>query len=245
MPLTPDEFYRHAVASADEERRLPLSRMTGWDISPFEPDHLRVSPLRPPVTPEPPRHGEDPDRCGSCQRRDEGIWSSDRWRLTRTTQVGVPLVLMLHPRDHHDLADLPDELAGELGVLSTHIARHVEALPHIGRCHVYRIGDGGPTSTSGSSPARPGSRNCWGRGSSSGTTCSPSTRPTSPIATPPPSRTRWWAPSAAGAADKSVVGFGWPDESRTVDADGGPASRCRGRPVVVAAGRSPGPAASG
>ncbi len=143
MPLTPDEFYRHAVASADEERRLPLSRMTGWDISPFEPDHLRVSPLRPPVTLEPPRHGEDPDRCGSCQRRDEGIWSSDRWRLTRTTQVGVPLVLMLHPRDHHDLADLPDELAGELGVLSTHIARHVEALPHIGRCHVYRIGDGG------------------------------------------------------------------------------------------------------
>jgi diadenosine tetraphosphate (Ap4A) HIT family hydrolase len=143
MPLTPDEFYRHAVAAADEERRLPLSRMTGWDISPFEPDHLRVSPLRPPVTPEPPRHGEDPDRCGSCQRRDEGIWSSDRWRLTRTTQVGVPLVLMLHPRDHHDLADLPDELAGELGVLSTHIARHVEALPHIGRCHAYRIGDGG------------------------------------------------------------------------------------------------------
>jgi diadenosine tetraphosphate (Ap4A) HIT family hydrolase len=50
---------------------------------------------------------------------------------------------MLHPRDHHDLTDLSDELAAELGVLSTHIARHVEALPHIGRCHVYRIGDGG------------------------------------------------------------------------------------------------------
>src|SRR6185312_667101 len=73
----------------------------------------------------------------------EGLWLSDRWRLTRVTQVGVPLVLMLHPRDHHDLADLPDELAAELGVLSTHIGRHVEALPHIGRCRVYRIGDGG------------------------------------------------------------------------------------------------------
>jgi diadenosine tetraphosphate (Ap4A) HIT family hydrolase len=143
MPLTPDEFYRHAVASADGERRLPLSRMTGWDISPFDPEHLSVSPLRPPVVPEPLRDGEDPDTCRSCLRRDEGLWVSDRWRLTRVTQVGVPLALMLHPRDHHDLADLPDELAGELGVLSTHIARHIEALPHIGRCHVYRIGDGG------------------------------------------------------------------------------------------------------
>ena len=76
-------------------------------------------------------------------RRDEGIWLNDRWRLTRIRGVGVPLVLMLHPRDHYDLADLPDELAAELGVLSTHIARHVQALPHIARAHVYRIGDGG------------------------------------------------------------------------------------------------------
>ena len=50
---------------------------------------------------------------------------------------------MLHPRDHYDMADLPDDLAAELGVLTTHIVRHVEALPHIARAHVYRIGDGG------------------------------------------------------------------------------------------------------
>ncbi len=60
MPLSPEEFYAHALAAADDEQRLPLSRMTGWDISPFEPEGLRVSPLRPPVLPEPPRHGEDP-----------------------------------------------------------------------------------------------------------------------------------------------------------------------------------------
>ncbi|MEP6632493.1 MAG: hypothetical protein ABJA89_18620 [Lapillicoccus sp.] len=143
MPLTPEELYAHAAAVADEEGRLPLSRMTGWDISPFEADGLRVSPLRPPELPEPPRHGEDPDDCGSCRRRDEGIWVDEHWRLTLVSGVGVPLVLMLHPRDHHDLADLPDALAAELGVLSTHLARHVEALPHIARCHVYRIGDGG------------------------------------------------------------------------------------------------------
>ena len=51
MALRPDEFYDHALAAADGEGRLPLSRMTGWDISPFEPDGLRVAPLRRPVFP--------------------------------------------------------------------------------------------------------------------------------------------------------------------------------------------------
>ncbi len=142
MALSPEKFYEHAVAAADGERRLPLARMTGWDISPFEPDGLRVAPLRPPVLPEPDRHGEDPAECSSCSRRDEGIWFDDHWRLTRIPGAGIPLVLMLHPREHYDLAELPDQLAGELGVLITHIARHVQALPNISRAHVYRIGDG-------------------------------------------------------------------------------------------------------
>jgi diadenosine tetraphosphate (Ap4A) HIT family hydrolase len=142
MALRPDEFYHHALAAADGERRLPLARMTGWDISPFEPGGLRVAPLRPPVLPEPARAGEDPADCRACSARDEGIWLDDAWRLTRIGNIGVPLVLMLHPRDHYDLADLPDQRAAELGVLTTHIARHIQALPNISRAHVYRIGDG-------------------------------------------------------------------------------------------------------
>jgi hypothetical protein len=141
--MDPEAFYDHAVAAADVDRRLPLSRMTGWDISPFEQDGLRVSPLRPPVMPEPARHGEDPSNCDACRRRDEGLWLDDHWRLARIGGVGVPLVLMLYPRDHYDFAELPDAWAAELGVLSAHIARRVEALPHISRSHVYRIGDGG------------------------------------------------------------------------------------------------------
>ncbi len=117
--------------------------MTGWEISPFEPEGLRVSPLHPPVVPEPPRHGEDPADCASCRRRDEGVWLDEHWRLTRIPGVGVPLVLMLHPREHYDLATLPDARAAELGVLIAHIARHIEALVHVARAHVYRIGDGG------------------------------------------------------------------------------------------------------
>jgi diadenosine tetraphosphate (Ap4A) HIT family hydrolase len=142
VALNPDEFYAHAVVVADSERRLPLARMTGWDISPFEQDGLRVAALRPPVLPEPARHGEDPANCRNCRERDEGIWFNDHWRLARVLGVGVPLALMLYPREHYDMADLPDELAAELGLLTTRIVRHMQALPHISRAHVYRIGDG-------------------------------------------------------------------------------------------------------
>ena len=90
MALRPDQFYEHAAAVADSERRLPLARMTGWDISPFEQDGLRVAPLRPPVLPEPARHGEDPAQCRNCRERDEGIWFNDHWRLARVPGVGVP-----------------------------------------------------------------------------------------------------------------------------------------------------------
>ena len=143
MPLSPDEFYANARAVADPDGRLPLSRMTGWDISPFEQAGLRVSPLRPPVLPEPSRQDENPSSCQTCSRRDDGIWFDEHWRLNRIHGAGVPLILMLYPRDHFDLTDLPDERAAEMGVLTTHIARHVEALPHVARSHVYRIGDGG------------------------------------------------------------------------------------------------------
>src|SRR3954453_11712027 len=143
VALRPEEFYEHALAAADPEQRLPLSRMTEWDISPFEQEGLRVSRLRPPVTPEKPRQDEDPETCTSCSRRDSGIWLDDHWRLSRIGGVGIPLVLMLHPRDHYDLTELPDERAAEMGVLTSHIGRHIEAQPHIARAHVYRIGDGG------------------------------------------------------------------------------------------------------
>lgn len=143
MALSPEDFHRHAIDAADAEGRLPLSRMTGWDIAPFEQDGLRVVPLRPPVVPEPQRPDEDPATCATCAARDEGVWLDEHWRLRLIAGVGVPLALMLLPREHYDLADLPDERAAELGILTTHVGRHVEALPHIVRSHVYRIGDGG------------------------------------------------------------------------------------------------------
>jgi hypothetical protein len=143
MALSPEDFHRHAIDAADAQRRLPLSRMTGWDIAPFEQDGLQVVPLRAPAVPEPLRQDEDPATCTTCAARDEGVWLDEHWRLRLIAGVGVPLALMLLPREHYDLADLPDERAAELGILTAHLGRHVEALPHIARSHVYRIGDGG------------------------------------------------------------------------------------------------------
>ena len=51
---------------------------------------------------------------------------------------------MLEPRAHYaEPGDLPDELAAELGVLLARIERAVRAIPHVGRVHVCRWGDGG------------------------------------------------------------------------------------------------------
>jgi diadenosine tetraphosphate (Ap4A) HIT family hydrolase len=142
MPLSPQEFHARAMRSAAADGRLPLSRMTGWEVFPFEPDGLRVVALDPPHLPEPPRHGEGGGACHACT--DElGIWSDEHWRLSVAESTGAPLLLMLEPRAHHDLVDLPDDRAGELGVLIVHIARAIEELSHIARAHVSRWGDGG------------------------------------------------------------------------------------------------------
>jgi diadenosine tetraphosphate (Ap4A) HIT family hydrolase len=111
MVMSPEEFYAHAIAAADEEGRLPLSRMTGWEVFPFD---------------------------------QSVVWSDRHWRLKQLgEESGVPLLLVLESIAHHDLADLPDDRAAELGLLTVRIVRAIEALPHIARAHVSRWGDGG------------------------------------------------------------------------------------------------------
>ena len=144
MPLSPQEFHEHVTAAADADGRLPLSQMTGWELFPFEPDGLRVVPLRPPELPEPPRSGQGGTACRACEPDRSSIWSDDHWRLsTFPERSGAPLLLMLQPHAHLDLPALPDERASEFGRLLVHVARAVESLPHIARAHVSRWGDGG------------------------------------------------------------------------------------------------------
>lgn len=118
--------------------------MAGWETFPFEGE-LRVRPLQPPVLPEPARHGEHgPEQCRTCHKPvTEALWADDHWRLDPIgTESRLPAVVMLQPRGHYDLADLPTERAAELGPLLQRAERALLGLDGVARVHVNRWGDG-------------------------------------------------------------------------------------------------------
>lgn len=145
-----EDFHARVAAATDEEGRLKVAieAMPGWDIFPFELDGLRIKPLEPLAETEPPRRGEDPADCGCAdpmppEHAASVAWSNGRWLLSALDDMRLPVSLILRPRAHHDLADLPDDLAAEMGLLMVAITAAVEDLPSVGRCHVGRYGDGG------------------------------------------------------------------------------------------------------
>lgn len=124
--------------------RLPLGDVAGDELFPLEGEIL-VKPLEAPVLPEPRRRGEaGGEPCWSCEHVEDGaIWSNERWVVRAgETPHGLPAVVVLVPREHHDLDDLPDHLAGELGRMIQRVARAIGELPEVGRVHVNRWGDG-------------------------------------------------------------------------------------------------------
>ncbi|HET8560800.1 MAG TPA: hypothetical protein VFL69_09810 [Marmoricola sp.] len=149
MPESPEELYARVVAQVGEGGRLPMPPVEEWDMFPWEVVDGRLVPkvVRPPVEAEEPRWGETADKpCASCADDSTArtIWENERWYVTSFPEPkGMPLVLMLHSREHLDFPDMDDRLAAEYGVLSTRLCRIMSHLPHIGRVHVCRWGDGG------------------------------------------------------------------------------------------------------
>ena len=137
MPETPEELYARAAGA------LRMPPVHEWETFPFDGD-MSPRALELPADVDRPRHGEGGVDCGRCAASDdEYLWTGDRWRVRALGPTGLPVVLMLEPREHHaDPGDLPDELAAELGVLLARIERAVRAIPDIGRVHVCRWGDG-------------------------------------------------------------------------------------------------------
>jgi diadenosine tetraphosphate (Ap4A) HIT family hydrolase len=138
-----EELYERALAAADADGRLAMPPVHEWETFPFDGE-IRVRPLVPPVEAEPARHGAGGVECGRCRRGDaDAVWSDEHWLLTPMEQPsGLPVVLILQPRAHHDLDDLPEERAGELGPLIKRIEAAVRTVDGIGRVHVCRWGDG-------------------------------------------------------------------------------------------------------
>jgi hypothetical protein len=151
MPETVEDFAARVLAAQDGEGRLALdpTGVVGWDVFPFEAEGLLPKPGPVLADREEPRRGEDPTTCHCVEHAPGGapafgiIWEDADWQLKAAPPSGSPLVLVVEPRRHLDVPDLPDELAAAFGRLQVALVSAVEALPSVGRCHVLRIGDGG------------------------------------------------------------------------------------------------------
>lgn len=148
MPESAEEVYQRIVATTGDGGRLPMPASGGWDIFPWEVVDGALAPkVIPPPTDEPLRRGEDPAMaCPECTGIDAAriVWEDEYWILTHPGQpTGLPLVLMLHTREHEDFGELDDELASQYGRICNRLVRIIENLPNIGRVHVSRWGDGG------------------------------------------------------------------------------------------------------
>ena len=96
--------------AASANGRLPVPSYAAWPSFPYEGD-LRVRLVGDVVLPEPPREGEGGVGCSACAAPDEQYLWTDAdadWRLRSTAEPsGLPLVLLLEPRVHADLHNLP------------------------------------------------------------------------------------------------------------------------------------------
>lgn len=136
-------MYQRAIAEADEERRLDMPPVSDWYTFPFEGD-ISVRPLDPVVEIETARLGEGGVDCGRCEHGlENALWHDDQWLVAPLPESsGLPVVVLLFPKAHHDIDDLPDDLARELGPMLIRVEAAVREVGHIGRVHIGRWGDG-------------------------------------------------------------------------------------------------------
>jgi diadenosine tetraphosphate (Ap4A) HIT family hydrolase len=149
MAETAEQVHARIVAAAGERGHLPMPPQGDWDIFPWTVVDGEIAPRRlPPPSDEPPRWGESADRpCTACStgfRPERIVWEDEHWVLTHEGgPSGLPVLVVLHSREHLDYGQLDDDLASEAGRIANRLVRIIEGLPNVGRCHVNRWGDGG------------------------------------------------------------------------------------------------------
>lgn len=143
-PSVSERILADVRASEGADGRLPMPDFSSKEIFPFE-GAIVVRHVGDLVLPEPARNG-DPGggECYACSTSDDDMLIvSEHWRLGDPGPLGVPAAVLLYPRIHADLDDLPDERVAELGPLLVRVEAAVRAVEGIGRVHIYRFGDGG------------------------------------------------------------------------------------------------------
>jgi diadenosine tetraphosphate (Ap4A) HIT family hydrolase len=134
VPETPEELYERVK---DGLRMPPVDE---WETFPFDGE-LRARPLQPPVAEEEPRKGIGGVDCYHCAKGDL-VWHDEHWKAWALGPTGLPMIVILVPREHYDIDELPAELAAALGPLMQRIERAIHAIGDIGRVHICRWGDG-------------------------------------------------------------------------------------------------------
>jgi len=131
------------VEQASPTGRLPMPSYAVWPSFPYEGD-LHVRAVGDVVLPEPPRQGEGGVGCSACAAPDEDyLWTDGDWRVRSTDEPsGLPVVLLLEPRVHADLHDLPAALRSGMGEVLCRVEAAITSLGGIARVHVLRVGDG-------------------------------------------------------------------------------------------------------
>jgi diadenosine tetraphosphate (Ap4A) HIT family hydrolase len=136
MAETPEQLYERA---RDALRMPPVEE---WDAWPFDGE-FRPRRLEPPLQSEMPRRGAGGVDCWACDAPDEAfLWTNEQWRVVSEPPSGLPVVVLLFPREHFaDPGDLPDDVAADLGLMLVKVERAVREVGEIGRVHVCRWGD--------------------------------------------------------------------------------------------------------
>jgi hypothetical protein len=133
VPQSAEEIYALAQEQAADPDRLGF---LGWPAFPWtaQGDRIVPRPLDAPVEADRVRDGEGDRPCFRCSHPHEGVvWRNERWLLS---------VVRLQTREHMDFGDMGEELAGELGRLVLRAHNAMLALPHAGRVHIGKWGDG-------------------------------------------------------------------------------------------------------
>jgi diadenosine tetraphosphate (Ap4A) HIT family hydrolase len=147
MAETAEQVLARIDAAVGAERRLPTPPHSEWDNFPWEVVDGAIAPrvLGAPSD-DPPRSGERGRPCPSCDGPppENLVWEDESWVLKHFGEPsGLPVVLILEPREHLDFGQFDDDLASEHGRISNRLARIIESLDNVARCHVLRYGDGG------------------------------------------------------------------------------------------------------
>ena len=128
MAETPEDLYARIVEQVGAAGRLPMTPAVAWDVFPWEVVDGAIVPkvLAAPLAADNPREGDPGGKpCSVCAGDRDGatIWENDGWTLRPMPRAGLPLILMLEPKEHLDYTDLDDDQAAELGRLSLWTAR--------------------------------------------------------------------------------------------------------------------------